>query len=216
MGSNASGSTRKSWFVVDRHDWLTFDQRDYLATKIVLGIAVAGAVLLGLGRLVVGAVTNAPLPVSYTTTLPDGMTLPRGATLDGYATMRLLLNDATPGERLGQAIPGLLVVAMTIAVAWLLFRLLCSIQAAEPFTSRNVCRVNTIALIVGLGGSLVQLAQGFADSAITTSGRLPGSGAVIYLGTFTPLPLGIMLVIALVGEAFRRGVVLRRDVEGLV
>ncbi len=71
----------------------------------------------------------------------------------------------TVGERLGQAIPGALVLTMTIAIAWLLFRLLRSIQAAEPFTRGNVRRTNAIALI---------------------------------------------------GEAFRRGIVLRRDVEGLV
>jgi hypothetical protein len=34
--------------------------------------------------------------------------------------------------------------------------------------------------------------------------------------TFTPVPLVVMIAIALVGEAFRRGVVLREDVEGLV
>jgi len=34
--------------------------------------------------------------------------------------------------------------------------------------------------------------------------------------TITPLPLVLMLAIALIGEAFRRGIVLRRDVEGLV
>lgn len=37
-----------------------------------------------------------------------------------------------------------------------------------------------------------------------------------WLAFFTPLPLVVMLVIALIGEAFRRGVELRDDVEGLV
>jgi hypothetical protein len=34
--------------------------------------------------------------------------------------------------------------------------------------------------------------------------------------SFTKLPLVVVAVIALVGEAFRRGVALRHDVEGLV
>ena len=100
----------------------------------------------------------------------------------------------------------------------LLFRLLRSIQAAEPFTRGNVRRINAIALIVGLGGMLVQLTQGFADNAIHTSGRLPDSSAAapVFELSFTPIPLVAMLVIALVGEVLRRGIELRDDVAGLV
>ena len=105
---------------------------------------------------------------------------------------------------------------MTIAVAWLLFQLLRSTQAGEPFTRRNVRRINAIALIVGIGGMLVQFAQGVADNMIQTTGRVPATGTLTFVFTFTPLPIVVMLVIALIGEAFRRGVVLRDDVEGLV
>lgn len=218
MGVNASGTTRQAWFAFDRRDWLAFDRSDYLLTKIVLGITALGSVLFGLGGFVVDAVTNAPLPMAYTTTVPRGIALPRGATPDGPgpATIELLLKDATFSERLGQAIPGALLLAMTIAVVWLLFQLLRSIQAAEPFTRGNVRRINAIALIVGFGGLLAQFAQGFADNAIYTTGRLPRPSTLTMVLTFTPLPIVIMLVIALIGEAFRRGVVLRDDVEGLV
>jgi len=208
MDTNASGKTRR--------DWLTFDRADYLGTKIILGITVVGSVLFGLGGPVVNAATNAPLPVSYTTKVTSGIELPRGATHNGEATVQLLLKDATLGERFGQAIPGLLLAAMTIAVAWLLFQLLRSAQAGEPFTGRNVRRINTTALVVGLGGMLVQLVQGLADNAIYPSGRLPDPSTLLFEMSFTPLPLVVMLVIALVGETFRRGVVLRHDVEGLV
>ena len=208
MDAKASGKTKR--------DWLAFDRADYLATKIILGIAVVGSVLFGLGGPVVDAATNAPLPVSYTTKVTSGIELPRGATHDGNATMDLLLKDPTLGERLVQALPEFLVAALTIAVAWLLFRLLRSTQAGEPFTKRNVRRINTIALIVGLGGVMGQLAQAIADNAIQTTGRLPGRVDLTLGATFTPLPLVVMLVIALIGEVFRRGVQLRDDVEGLV
>ena len=208
MDINASGRTKR--------DLLAFDRADYLTTKIVLGVAMVGSVVLGLGRLVVDAATNAPPAVSYTTKVTSGFKVPRGATQDGNATMQLLLQDATASERLGQALPGLLLAAMTIAVAWLIFQLLRSTQAEEPFTKRNVRRINAIALIVGIGGMLVQLAQGFADNAIHTTGRLPDPSDLTFVMTFTPLPLVVMLVIALVGETFRRGIVLRHDVEGLV
>ena len=218
MGVNASGTTRQAWFAFDRRDWLAFDRSDYLLTKIVLGITALGSVLFGLGGFVVDAVTNAPLPMAYTTTVPSGIVLPRGAMPNGPgpATIELLLKDATLSERLGQAIPGALLLAMTIAVVWLLFQLLRSIQAGEPFTRGNVRRINAIALIVGFGGLLAQFAQGFADNAIYTTGRVPKPSGLAMVMTFTPLPIVIMLVIALIGEAFRRGIVLRDDVEGLV
>jgi len=216
MGAHASGSTRQAWFTFDRRDWLAFDRSDYLAVTVILGITVIGPILLGLGRFVADVRTDAPLAMAYTIAAPTGIALPRGATQHGEATMELLIADPTVGERLGQAIPGTLVLMMTIAIAWLFFRLLRSIQAAEPFTRGNVRRINAIALIVGLGGMLVQLTQGFADNAVLTTGRLPRASALTWVMTITPLPLVLMLAIALIGEAFRRGIVLRRDVEGLV
>ena len=208
MDANGSGETKRDWFA--------FGRADYLGTKIILGIAVVGSVLFGLGGPVVAAATNAPLAMAYTTTVPKGIELPRGATHAGEATMEMLINNATLAERLTQALPELLVAGLTIAVAWMLYQLLRSTQAREPFTRRNVRRINTIALVIGLGWILVQFAQGVADNAIQTTGRLPDRGGLTFVFTFTPLPLVVMLVIALIGEVFRRGVQLRDDVEGLV
>lgn len=208
MDANASGRTKR--------DWLAFDGIDYLITKIVLGIAVVGSVLFGLGGPIRDAVTNAPLPVSYSTKVTSGIPLPRGATHDGNATVELMLTDATLGERLTQALPELLIATMTIAVAWLLYQLLRDTQSKEPFTRRNVWRITTTALIVGIGMWPVQFAQGVADNMIQTSGRIPDQGDPSFVFTFTALPLAAGIVVALIGEAFRRGVELRDDVEGLV
>jgi hypothetical protein len=132
MGGKATGKTTRDW-PGPKRDWLAFDRVDYLGTQIILGIAVAGSVLFGLVGPVVDAVNDAPLMISFTTGVTNGIDLPRGATHDGYATTQLLLGDATTGERLGQALPGLLISGLTIAVAWLLFQLLRSAQAGEPF-----------------------------------------------------------------------------------
>jgi Protein of unknown function (DUF2975) len=198
-------------------DWLKFTTSDYIAAKVVLGISVAGAVLFGLAVPILDALNSAPLPVTYLTRVTTGgVELPHGATIEGNAMVDLLLKDPTSGERLTQALPAILTAGLTITVAWLLFQLIRSTQAGEPFTRRNVWRINGIALMVGLGGLLVQLAGGVADNAIQTSGRLPNPDTLTLEMTFTPLPLVVMIVIALVGQAFRRGVVLREDVEGLV
>ncbi|NMM32880.1 MAG: DUF2975 domain-containing protein [Phycicoccus sp.] len=199
-----------------KRNWLAFSRADFIATEIFLGIAVAGAVLFGLAGPLLDAVTGTPLEMSYTTAVNGGIELPRGATHNGKATMPLLLNDATFVERLGQALPGLMVAVMTIAIAWLILHLLRSTQAQEPFTTANVKRINTIALAIGLGGMLWQLATAFADNAIYTTGRVPDLDYLPFEATFSPFPLFAMFVIALIAEAFRRGVILRNDVEGLV
>ena len=216
MDTNASGTASRGWHALGRRDWLRFDRVDFIATKVFLGIAVVGAVLFGLTGPLLGGVNAAPLPMTYTTDVPGGIALPRGTTPDGHATIRLLVTDATLVERLGQALPGMMVAAMTIAVAWLILQLLRCTQAREPFTRRNVRRINTIALIIGLGGMLWQMATAFADNAIYTTGRVPDLGSLPFEATFSPFPLVAMFVIALIGEAFRRGVVLREDTEGLV
>jgi len=209
MDTNTPGKTTR--------DWLIFTRSDYIATKVILGVAVAGSVIFGLAVPVLDAVNNTPLPVTYQTSITSGgFDLPRGATVDGKTTVGLLLKDATSGERMTQALPAVLIAGLTVAIAWLLFQLIRSTQAGEPFTRRNVLRINGIALLVGLGGLLVQLVGGVADNAIQTSGRLPHPDTLTLEMTFTPLPLVVMIAIALVGEAFRRGVVQRDDVEGLV
>jgi hypothetical protein len=208
MGASGTGGTKR--------DWLALDGLDYLITKIVLGIAVVGSVVFGIGGPIRNAVTNAPLPVSYSTTVTSGIPLPRGATHDGNATVELMLTDATLGERVTQALPELLIAAMTIAVAWLLYQLLRDTQSKEPFTRRNVWRITATALIIGIGMWPVMFAQFVADNMIQTSGRIPDQGDPSWVFTFTPLPIAAGIVIALIGEAFRRGVELRDDVEGLV
>jgi hypothetical protein len=214
MDTTASGTTTKGWRGLVRRDWLAFDRSDYIGAKIILGIVLVGSVVFGLIGPILDAVSKAPLPVTYTSKVTSGIPLPRGSTLDGPATVQVLLTDATFGERLTQAVPGFMFAGLTIAIALLLFQLLRSTQAGEPFTRRNVLRINVIALIVGIGGMLVQFAGGVADNAIQTYGRLPLSDTLTF--TFTLMPLAVMMVIAFVAEAFRRGVVLREDVDGLV
>jgi Protein of unknown function (DUF2975) len=204
--ANATGSTKR--------DWLAFGRGDYIVMKVLLALTVVAAALYGLVGPLIDAARNAPLPVSYTTKV-TGMPLPRGAASDGEATIEVLLRDATLGERAVHAGPGFFGAAATIAIALLLFQLLRTTQAGDPFIKPNVRRINTIALIVGFVGTLGPLAQGMADSTIYTTGRLP-EPETLYIGTISLAPLAVMMVILLIGETFRRGVALRDDVEGLI
>ena len=81
---------------------------------------------------------------------------------------------------------------------------------------RNVRRIKTIALIVGVGGIFGQYAAGFADSMVVITRDLPDTPSLFLGFSFSLGPLVAMLVIFLLAEVFRRGVALRDDVEGLV
>ncbi len=94
---------------------------------------------------------------------------------------------------------------MIIVVAWMLLLVLSSIQAEEPFTTRNVRRIITIALIVGLCRTLVRLPQHFPDYWISSRGRLSHTSTIIFRGTFTPGSPVNMVVILLVDGALSRG-----------
>ena len=208
MNARVSGKTRRTW--------LRFNAGDYVATKVLLGGSALASVLFGLGAPLWGAVNNVPLSVSYTTKVVSGIDVPRGATFDGNATVEVLLKDATLGERTVQALPGLLLAGLIVAVAWLLFQLLRDTQAKEPFTMANVRRIYAIALAILVGGLLAQYAQDVADNAIQLSDRLPDPSTLRFAFEGHALPAVVATVILLFGEAFHRGIELRDDVEGLV
>jgi hypothetical protein len=111
LGANTSGTTGR--------DWSAYDHGHCLGTKIVLGIAVAGHL------------TNAPLAGSCATNLTGGMELPRQASPDSKARVDLRLRRATPGEGLGQGLPGLLPAAGPMVAPRLLFQLLRPSQQSE-------------------------------------------------------------------------------------
>jgi hypothetical protein len=71
---------------------------------------------------------------------------------------------------------------MIIVVAWLLLLVLRPIQAEEPFSTRNVGHIITIALIVGLSRTLVQLPQGCSRLQDQHEGRLSHTGTTVFLG----------------------------------
>jgi hypothetical protein len=76
------------------------------------------------------------------------MELPREASPDAKARVDLPLRRATPGERLGQGLPGLLPAAVPIVVAaWLLFQLLRPTQRSEmSFTALPLVVMASIAV----------------------------------------------------------------------
>jgi hypothetical protein len=218
MNVNASGKTKRDWRTLGAksEELLAFDRAGYFVTKSILMIAVLGSVLFHIGGPVVAAATNNPLSMSYANRVTSGITMPRGATYDGTASVDILLRDATLGERFSQALPGLLIAAMTITIAWLLFRLLLDIQRRGPFTKKNVQRINAIAVIVCLGGTMALIAQTMASNAIYATGRLPHMNHPSFEPRSSVLPLVVMFMVAILGEVFSRGIELRDDVEGLI
>ncbi len=89
-----------------------------------------------------------------------------------------------------------------------------SLRVGDPFNRRNARIVLLIAILVGIGGELAVLLNAWGTSAMLSQ---PGiSGNVVSQASVTLLPVACGLVIAVFAEIFRRGALMREDVEGLV
>ena len=143
----------------------------------------------------------------------------RGADLDGavayYDSARLMLPRIDLGARvllaLGGFLSALTTVAIAGAVAWLCRRLL---RGSSTFT-RALTRVtwfSAVTLIV-----LPAAARLLTDSGTNAAILQKGLHDPLLIGFgFDIIPVAAGVVLAIVGEVFRRGERLQRDVEGLV
>ena len=129
-------------------------------------------------------------------------------------TARLAIADADLGQRIMFTLPTIFdTVLILLGLYWLIL-VARTLSAGEPFASRNPSRLFGIAVLIAVGS--------IGDSlltAITTNRLVAGTtlqGHVPFSLHISFLQLGIALLVAALAEAFRVGVQLRRDTEGLV
>ncbi|PPK92131.1 Protein of unknown function (DUF2975) [Kineococcus xinjiangensis] len=106
--------------------------------------------------------------------------------------------------------------ALVTAGIWLLWRLVRSVRMPEgPFTAANTRRLVALALLVGLGGSLLGPAWSlFAEPLLTPTSRAANEITMSRIPGVFPALTGVLLaVLALV---WSQGVRMRQDVDGLV
>ena len=128
--------------------------------------------------------------------------------------MQLTFWNPTVLDRLAYAGPSLFTALLTLSVLLLLYRIVGTVDSGDVFTRSNARRILWIGLLVGIGGSAVQLAQYAAHASMVS--RSAGAGLLEVPFRFAATPVLAGAVLLVLAEAFRQGVRLRADVDGLV
>ena len=197
-----------------RRDLLAFDRSDYWGLGgllVLVSVAALGAWLVG--PLLAWAAGDAiPLELMSPVAVLE---LDAAGIRHGLATYDVRIDDPTTGQRLLGLAPGILYVAIVVAVCWLVWRLMRSIASGDPFHPSNVTRLRLVAglLIVGTAVAFfVEMATRGALTGILDTGDLDPAFSL----SLPWLAMVTGMVVALLAEAFRAGSRLRDDVEGLV
>ena len=185
--------------------------------QALLGLAFAIEVVLGL-LLPLLAVAGLNDPVIQrdvsVTDVGTSLVADGGAKLSVSESATLAIADPGLGQRVLFTLPTIFdAVLILLGLYWLIL-VARTLSAGEPFASRNPSRLFGIAVLIAVGSVGDSLL-----TAITTDRLVAGTtlqGHVPFSLHISFLPLGIALVVAALAEAFRVGVQLRRDTEGLV
>ncbi len=132
--------------------------------------------------------------------------------LGGVQTGALAISAAARALLIGG---DLLRTVIVLAVTYLLLLMVRSLRAGDPFTESNSRRIVWVALLVAIGGQAAVLMDVLAGHLVV-SGDRPFGGWGQFPLVIDVHPLAYGLVLAVIAAVFRHGVVLRREVEGLV
>lgn len=203
------------------NDPLKFDDTDFKLTKLVgVGVAVITA-FLAVARPLWTWANGGALVAWFDDTAEGGARVAveqvrPGVTLTHGSRVMAEFTDAGPGLWLASIAPPVLFVALLSVVLWLLWRLLDDVRDGNPFTVANVRRMRGIALVIVLGSLGMFFVQGLVNGYVASSAL---GGMVLFafdLDVAGLLLPGAGFVIAALAEAFKRGVQLEGEVEGLV
>jgi hypothetical protein len=128
--------------------------------------------------------------------------------------MRLNFWGPTWLDRWAYAGPSLLVALLTLAVLFLLYRIVGTVARNDVFCAANARRLIWIGLLVGVGGSVTQLVAYAAHTSMVDRSAAAGLVRVPFHFGAGPLLAGLLVLV--LAEAFRQGVRLRADVDGLI
>jgi hypothetical protein len=129
-------------------------------------------------------------------------------------TAELSISDPSWTERFAVAAPPIIEALVVGSVITLLLQVVRSLRAGDPFTRENATLLGRAALVAIIGGAIV-VAASIVGPIVVDSGLpddLPvdlvveGSSASLYAG----------LILAAIAQVFRRGCLLRDELEGVV
>lgn len=124
------------------------------------------------------------------------------------------LQDPSVLDRLTNAADETLTAIVVIAVTRLLFLVVRSLREGDPFNRKNAERLRWSAIAAGVGGMCASSVG--AWSQIKMGDKVPDNlpTAVNWSLTFAPVFVGLLLL--MIAEVFRRGAVMREELEGVV
>lgn len=195
-------------------DVLAFDRSDrWGLVGLLLAVSLAACWAWLVSPVVAWAEGEAiPLELTSRVSVPE---LDAAGLRHGLATYDVLLDDPTPGQRLLALAPGILHLVIVVAVCWLVWGLLRSVGAGDPFQPRNVTRLRLVAALLVLGTAVAFFLEMSTRGALTATLGTVDLEPAVFLG-LPWMPMVAGMVVALLAEAFRTGSRLRDDVEGLI
>jgi hypothetical protein len=193
-----------------------WDRTDSRVLQAALGLAfviqvVAGFLipLLHIGGLFGVANSRAVAATGQPTTLAEsgGLKLATDST-------SLTVTDPGVGQRVLLELPTVVTAVLVLVGIYWLFQIARTLSAGDPFVPRNPLRLFGIAGLLAVGTMLDGLL-----TAITTDRLVSGTPLqerVPFSVHFSLTPILVAFLLAALAEAFRIGVRLRDDTEGLV
>ncbi|GAA1590302.1 hypothetical protein GCM10009804_53140 [Kribbella hippodromi] len=155
-----------------------------------------------------------PLAASGGLTGSGGMTGGGVMTLSAAESATLTVADPSLGQRVLLDLPALFNAVPILLGLYLLFLVARTLSTGDPFEPRNPRRIFGISILIVIGslgdGLLTALTNHFLVVGTPLEEHVPFSWHISFL------PLGVAAVVAALAQAFRVGVRLREDTEGLV
>lgn len=135
--------------------------------------------------------------------------------LVGPYTAGVAFLNPTPVQRVAFVAARVVIPLTILLVLWHLYHMVSSVERGTPFTGENGRRLQAVALVIMIGGTLgVLVSRWLDDWLISTSAAAPAFDAGPGPIPLTPLLVGLLLSVLAV--VWNRGVALEEDTEGLV
>jgi hypothetical protein len=111
-------------------------------------------------------------------------------------------------------VPAALLAVATASVALLLRYVVGQIETGRPFTASSLLALRAAGMVVVTASVAVPLVSGWATARVMDRALSGGTSGISF--TFQPLWLLAGVLVLVLAEAFRTGIRLTDDVDGLV
>lgn len=195
---------------------LTFDKSDFIASKVALVVGVAAVAIVTVGLTVYDWLAGRAIRVS----VPVGEEASVGGVKGVVEQMLVELATPTGADRAILLGVGVLLTLLVTGGAALLWGFLSAASKGNMFTADNVARLRGLALLMVTAPIFWITAEGFVNAHfIRRVLDQPSEETLWAISGHVGVPVLIMaagMLLALVAEAFKKGLKLEDDVAGLI